>query len=352
MFALSPLKPAYKPVIGLYSIGLKAYWEQFPGLRRRLEDYGRFIAARMGEWAEVRNFGLVDTEDAAKDAGEWLNAQNTDLVFCHCATYATSSCVLPIHQRCKSPVVVLNLQPTARINYASATTGEWLANCGACVAPELANMFNRADLPFYIVNGLLGLSQTPKISATDENTADRPEAMRAWHEIEEWIRAASVAGALRRSRFGFLGNTYSGMLDMYSDFTMLQTQAGIHVQVLEMCDLNERLKGVTEAVVEEKLDEIHAFFEISSDSVSDPIVKKPTGEQLQWSAKVAAAQEQMARDFNLDALCYYYHSTDSNPYEKLQSGSIAGYSMLTAKGVACAGEGDLKTALAMKICDV
>jgi L-arabinose isomerase len=352
MYTLSPLKSVRKPVIGLYSIGLKAYWEQFPGLEQRLRDYGNFIAKRMSEWAEVRNFGLVDTEYAAREAGEWLNTQNADLVFCHCATYATSSCVLPVHQICKAPVVVLNLQPAARINYARTSTGEWLANCGACVAPELSNMFNRAGLPFHIVSGLLGLRETPEISLADENTADRPEAARAWHEIREWIRAASVAGAIRHSRFGFLGNTYSGMLDMYSDFTMLQAQTGMHVQVLEMCDLNERLQSVSEIQEKEKLDEIHAFFEISGDSPSDPLVKKPTREQLQWSAKVAAAQEQMVLDFDLDALCYYYHSADGNLYEKLQGGFIVGHSLLTAKGVACAGEGDLKTALAMKICDI
>ncbi|MCL2812434.1 MAG: L-fucose/L-arabinose isomerase family protein [Clostridia bacterium] len=352
MNTLSPLKSTRKPVIGLYSIGLKAYWAQFSGLEQRLKDYGCFIAEGMGQWADVRNFGLVDTEYAAREAGEWFNTQSVDLVFCHCATYATSACVLPVHQICKAPVVVLNLQPAARINYARTSTGEWLAHCGACVAPEISNAFNRAGIPFYIVNGLLGLRHTPEISVADENTADRPEAIRAWREIADWIRAASVASNLRHSRFGFLGNTYSGMLDMYSDFAMLQAQTGMHVQVLEMCDLNERLEQITETHEREKLEEIRAFFEISGDSPSDPLVKKPTDEQLLWSAKVAAAQEQMVRDFDLDALCYYYHSADGNPYEALQGGFIVGHSLLTAKGVACAGEGDLKTALAMKICDL
>ncbi|MCL1982296.1 MAG: L-fucose/L-arabinose isomerase family protein [Clostridiales bacterium] len=352
MVTISPLKTTRKPVVGLYSIGLKAYWEQFPGLRERLLGYGRFIAERMGQWANVQNFGLVDTEYAAREAGERFSESGVDLVFCHCATYATSACVLPVHQMCKAPAVVLSLQPAARIDYARTSTGEWLAHCCACVAPEVSNAFNRAGIPFHVVSGLLGLHETPEISTADENTEGRPEAVRAWDEIEGWVRAASVAAALRRSRFGFLGNTYSGMLDMYSDFTMLQAQTGMHVQVLEMCDLNERLQRVSEAQVQEKLDEIHAFFEISGDSPADPLVTKPTGEQLLWSAKVAAAQEQMVRDFDLDALCYYYHSAEGNPYEALQGGFIVGHSLLTAKGVVCAGEGDLKTALAMKICDV
>ena len=36
----------------------------------------------------------------------------------------------------------------------------------------------------------------------------------------------------------------------------------------------------------------------------------------------------------------------------MQSGFIVGFSLLNAQGIACAGEGDIKTALAMKIADV
>ena len=139
---------------------------------------------------------------------------------------------------------------------------------------------------------------------------------------------------------------------MYSDFTMMQAQTGMHVELLEMCDLAKRLAAVTDEDVERKLDEIKAMFEISEDSPSDPLARRPTPEQLEWSAKVAAAQERMVGDFNLDALAYYYHGADGNDYEQLQSGFIVGHSLLTAKGIPCSGEGDLKTALAMKICDL
>src|SRR5690606_21792778 len=236
----------------LYSVGLKAYWEQFPGLRERLIDYGKFIERRISEWADVSNYGLVDSEGEGRKAGEWLRAQNLDLIFCHAATYSTSSTVLSIHQICKTPVIFLNLQPTDRLNYDQTTTGEWLAHCGACPVPEFANAFNRAEIPFRVVNGLLGLDYTPDISLTNETTFDRPEAIRAWKVIEEWVKAAAVPRTLRHSRFGFLGNTYSGMLDMYSDFTMMQAQTGLHVEVLEICDLDRLMKDVTEQEVKLK----------------------------------------------------------------------------------------------------
>lgn len=352
MTHLSAIKPIKKARIGLYSIGLKAYWNQFSGLKERLVEYNHFLEEKMSEYAEVYNYGLVDDEPEGRKAGEWFNEKNVDLIFCHSATYATSSTVLPVHQICKTPVIVLNLQPAARINYDETTTGEWLAHCGACPVPEVSNAFNRAGIEFRVINGLLGLNYTPAISLTDENTKERKEARRAWGQIEEWIRAASVLRNLRYSRFGFLGNNYSGMLDMYSDFTMLQAQTGMHVEILEMCDLDRRLKEVTDAEVKIKMEEVHEMFQISGDSPSDPIARKPTAEQLEWSCRVAAAQEKLVRDYDLDALAYYYHGAPGNDYEKLQSGFIVGHSLLTARGIPCAGEGDLKTALAMKISDI
>ncbi|KQO09568.1 L-fucose/L-arabinose isomerase family protein [Paenibacillus sp. Leaf72] len=352
MSLLTPIKPARKPRIGMYSVGLRAYWEQFPGLRERLEQYGAFIEQKIAQWADVFNYGLVDTESEGRSAGEWLNTQNVDLVFCHAATYSTSSTVLPIHQINKAPVVFLNLQPTERMNYEGSTTGEWLAHCGACPVPEFANAFNRAGIPFKVVNGLLGLDYTPDISLTNEVTSGRKEAVRAWREIEEWVRAAGVPRTLRHSRFGFLGNTYSGMLDMYSDFTMLQAQTGLHIEVLEICDLDRMLRSVTPQETKRKRDEVLAMFQLSGDSPSDPIARKPTEEQLEWSCKVAAAQEKLVREYDLDALTYYYHGAPGGEYEQLQGGFIVGHSLLTARGIPCSGEGDLKTAVAMKICDI
>jgi len=346
------IKPIKKARIGIYSVGLKSYWNQFEGLRERLIGYGKFIETRLADFSEVYNFGLVDDEISGRSAGEWLNSKNVDIVFCHSATYVTSSSVLPVHQICKAPVVILNLQPTAKMNYLKTSTGEWLANCGACPVPEFANALNRAGISYKIINGLLGMEKTPEISLADENTAGRKEAVRAWKEIREWVEAATVKRTLAHSRFGFLGNNYSGMLDMYSDFTMAQAQMGIHVELLEMCDLDRNLKKVTPSEVKQKMKQVKGFFQISGDSPSDPIARKPTEEQLEWSCKVAVAQEKMVREYGLDALAYYYHGSDGNHYEQLQSGFIVGHSLLTAAGIPCSGEGDLKTAIAMKICDI
>lgn len=347
------LKETKKARIGIYTMGLKHYWGQFPGLQERMLEYGEFIAKKVREMnTEVYFYGLVDCEQEGEKAGEYFASNQVDLIFAHAGTYVTSASVLPVHQICEAPAIILNLQPTTRIDYEKTTTGEWLANCGACPVPEISNAFHRTGIKYRVVNGVLGLDYTTNGSMADEDTAKRPEAIKAWKQIREWVYAASIKRGLKNARFGFLGNTYSGMLDMYSDFTMLQGQTGIHIEVLEMCDLDRMLQKVTEEEVKDKIKEIEAFFRISENDSADPLAKKPTKEQLQWSAKVAAAQERLVREYNLDALTYYYHGAPGGEYEKLQAGFIVGHSLLTAKGIPCAGEGDLKTCLAMKICDI
>lgn len=320
----APLKPPRLARIGLFAIGLEAYWSQFPGLKERLEGYLREIEQRLQSSGNtVICAGLVDTAPRAADAGALLASSDLDLIFCHAATYATSSQVLPVVQRARVPVVVLNLQPSARLDYETCDTGEWLANCSACCVPEISNAFARARVPFQVVSGML---------------RDDPAAAR---EIEEWLAAARAWRALRTARLGFLGHTYPGMLDMYSDFTMISAQTGAHVEVLEMCDLDRCLRESPAREAEDILRMTRETFDLENCSEED----------LQWAARVAAALERLARRFDLDGLAYYYRGLDGNDYERLAAGMILGNSLLTARGVPASGEGDLKNCMAMKILD-
>lgn len=315
-------KPAAK--VGVFGIGLEAYWTQFPGLKERLERYQRHVEEQIGRWAMVVSSGLVDTAQKAQAAGERFAEERVDVIFCYVGTYATSSQVLPAVQEMKVPVVVLNLQPVAALDYENTDTGEWLANCSACCVPEISNAFGRSGVDFNVVSGMLYEDQT------------------AWDELEEWCSAAGAVRTLRGGRFGFLGHTYPGMLDMYSDFTMHHAQLGLHVEVLEMDDLRDRVDSVTEEAVAVKLQETRDTFEL------DESVKQ---DDLDWAARVAAGLDSLVEDFDLDALAYYYRGTNGSVYERLGAGLILGNSLLTARGIPASGEGDLKNAVAMKVMD-
>ena len=327
--------------IGVFGIGLAAYWPQFEGLKERLESYQQRIEhqiATMG--VEVISAGLIDDAIGARSAGDFFTRENVDLIVCYVGTYSTSSQVLPVVQRRRVPVLVLNLQPVPALDYVSTDTAEWLANCCACCVPEIANAFVRSHIQFNVVTGLLSPA---------EGTAHKYYT-RAWNEIEEWIHAARVRRALNYSRIGFLGHTYPGMLDMYSDFTMHHAQLGTHVEVLEMDDLNVRVNAATDTEINVKIDEINTVFDIAEagrDTISMPV----TDDAMRWSAQVAVGLDKLITDFDLQGLTYYYRGLGGNVNEELGAGVIVGNSLLTARGIPTAGEGDLKTCVAMMMLD-
>jgi L-arabinose isomerase len=333
--------------VGLFGIGLAAYWPQFKGLKQRLESYQRTVHQRLAAHCEVIDAGLVDSAPKALAAGELFASRSVELLMCYVGTYATSSQVLPAVQNAHAPVLILNLQPASSLDYAKTDTHEWLANCCSCCVPEIACAFARSRIPFHVVTGLLGIDH----GKHGEAAPDHPDAVRAWTEIHSWVRAASVVSRLKRSRIGFLGQTYPGMLDMYSDFTQHTAQFGSHIEVLEMCDLAKQLPDSNESSVRAKRREAEAIFDISTDSPSDRLARAPKPQQMKWACRVAVALDRLVSDFDLDALAYYYRGID-NAYERLGAGLILGCSLLTARGIPCSGEGDLKNCQAMKIMDL
>jgi L-arabinose isomerase len=322
-----------KPRIGVFGIGLAAYWPQFEGLRERLEGYQTGLERKLAELgADVVSAGLVDTPQGAREAGALLAAGRVELVMLYTATYATSSQVLPAVQAAKAPVVILNLQPTRSFDYERMTTAEWLANCSACCVPELAGAFTRARVPYRTVTGTL-LDGDP-----------------AWDAIRDWVAAAAAVQGLRSARVGFLGHTYPGMLDMYSDFTQVQAQTGAHVEVLEIDDLVARVEAADADAIARKGDEIREVFDLADPGV-DPIAGEITPDVFEWSARVAVGLDRLAEDFGLDGLTYYYRGVEGNVNERVAAALIVGNSLLTARGIPTSGEGDLKTNVAMLIMD-
>src|ERR1019366_5019914 len=173
------------------------------GLKPRLEGYLKEVDERLQcPGVEVVNLGLIDTPAKALEAGHRFRQADVDLIFLYVTTYALSSTVLPVVQRARVPVIILNLQPAAAIDYArfnqmgdrTAMTGEWLAHCSACPVPEIANVFNRARISFHQITGMLH---------------DDPVC---WNEVDAWIEAARVAHVMFHNRLGLMGHYYGGAL--------------------------------------------------------------------------------------------------------------------------------------------
>jgi L-arabinose isomerase len=319
--------------VGLFGIGLDAYWPQFPGLRERFSGYIQQVAQHLEKsGATVVNLGLIDTPEKAVTAGHEFRRQDVDIVFLHVTTYALSSTVLPVVRRVKVPVVLLNLSPTSAIDYAALNrmndrtkmTSEWLAYCQACSVPEIANVFKRCDVPFFQVTG----------------TLENDQAM--WDEIDQWVAAARVAHTMEHNRLGVMGHNYGGMLDIYTDMTQQCAYFGGHMELLEVDELASRRRDVSAAEIDSRVTQFRQAFDIQADCRK---------EELERAARTSVALEGLVKAHHLGSLAYYYKGTGNSENEDAISTIIPGASLLTARGVPVAGEYEIKNAQAMKILD-
>jgi L-arabinose isomerase len=319
--------------VGIFGIGLDTYWPQFEGLEERLRGYTQAAAHQIERpGVEVVNLGLIDTPEKAFAAGHEFRRADVDLIFLHVTTYALSSTVLPAVRRARVPVIILNLSPTLAIDYDSFNrlgdrtkmTGEWLAYCSACPVPEIANVFQRCNIPFFQVSGML------------ENDPV------AWSEINEWIEAARVAHVMEHNRLGVMGHYYGGMLDIYTDLTAQCATFGGHIEILEVEELASLRRVVTEAEVEDRVAQFRASLDVQPDC---------SAEELARAARTSVALDILVEHHRLGSLAYYYMGTGNPDNEDAISSIILGTSLLTARGIPVAGEYEIKNAQAMKIMD-
>lgn len=319
--------------VGLFGIGLDAYWPQFKGLRRRLQGYLRKVEGKLQRPdVEVVNLGLIDTPTKAFAAGHAFRQADVDLIFLHVTTYALSSTVLPVVQRAKVPVIILNLSPVPAIDYAAfnrmndrtTMTGEWLAHCAACPVPEIANVFNRARISFHQITGQLHNDVV------------------AWDEVNAWIEAARVANVMFHNRLGVMGHYYGGMLDIYSDFTQQCANFGGHIEIIEVDELAALRREVTAKQMRRRVAEFQKAFDVQADC---------SAAELERAARTSVALDRLVKEHDLGSLAYYYMGTGNAENEDAISSIILGNSLLTARGVPVAGEFEVKNAQAMKIMD-
>ena len=202
-------------------------------------------------------------------------------------------------------------------------TGEWLAYCSSCSIPEIANVFNRANVPFHQVTGLL------------DGDPD------FWSELSEWIDAAKVAKALAHNRVGLVGHYYSGMLDIVTDLTALSIVFGSQIEHYEVEDILAHRSDLAPDDIRRRIAQFREDFEVQSDCAA---------EELERAAATSIALDRFASANALTSIAYYYKGENSANGDVISS-IILGTSMLTARGIPVAGEYEVKNVLAMKILD-
>lgn len=207
-------------------------------------------------------------------------------------------------------VVVWALQPDTGLPEVvdhSAITAQ-----GATVgAPMLTNVLSRSGRPFDLIMG------------------------RERELPGERVRAAAVAGRLRRARLGRVGDPLEGYLHVDVDDDALRAATGITAVRLSPAELLERYRAVPDRRVRELRDELGGW-DVAVDD-----------DALERSLRVAAAIEELVADHELDAGAVNCHVPELRFSDEIGVTPCYALGRSTSAGVPWTCTGDAVTAVAM-----
>ena len=351
-----PRIPRRKPLaanIGLVSVGLDTYWTQCPGLlddmKRKEDAFAAKLASGAGagsapgaEAPGLFRFGMADNPQRAAAMVPAMKAADLDLLFVDMATYATSSTFVPFVRELTCPIVLVALQPDARLDYEHATIYRQLLNDDLCAVPEFTGVAERLGRP--VADVVIGRLEGDEAAAG---------------QIRQWCAVARVLHDLRRARIGLMGHALEAMYDMQVDPTAAARAFGCHVALCEPDEVMAFYRelpaagggsGAQPPLVAAMKARILDFFDTPA-PVSDPWTEKLTDHDLDVAARAAVALERFIEKRALDGLAYYYEGQPGSETRELVTNFIVGNSLLTAAGFPMCGEFDLKNCIAMMIFD-
>lgn len=312
-----------KPDVGIFCIGLEAYWEQFKGLKACVKQNYEKVCGKFPESVNLISGGLADNYSRAAEVRECFKNRCVDIIFCYCATYSPSSNVLPAIQDMDVPVVVLNLQPFRSVDYGAVTgIGDWLGTLSCAGAPEVTAVLLKKGVKFAVISGSI------------EGDAD------ADSEIRQWCMAAGAAKEVRHCHIGMFGHPFPGMMDLYVDETKIHNTLGVYTDFMELHQIKNRLDRITEK-------EIDFFRKILLEQFE--LTVNENAKEFQQLCLTCAALWSLVKEERLNALCMHYAGETEGEYKDIAGPMNIVFSVLISLGIPCCVEGDIKTTIAMLI---
>jgi len=317
------MNPPPRARIGLLPTGHHYYWEQFPQLKRMgLRMYGK-LRALLESMAEIVAPELVDTPEKSREAGILFAQEAVDMVLVFPFGYTPSMDMLPALQAVDVPVRILNAHEDRSYDYAQADTTDYLHHEGVCCVPELAGALVNTGRRFRVRTGPF-------------------DDARLQHELRADCAGVAAARAVRQMNIGLIGQVYPGMSDMPIDETRLLRATGRMLVRPEIEEFENAFQQVTEDQLEEMVTQFHTMYAVD---------RTVTREHMRFAAQVAVAFDTIIHKYDIAAFGYYWWG-ERELMTQLRAQSGLAVSRLAALGRPGVTEGDVKTALAMKILDL
>jgi L-arabinose isomerase len=309
--------------IGLLPTGHHYYWEQFPRLKAMgLSMYGR-LRELLDPHGEIVAPELVDTPQKAAAAGEMFRRAGVDLLLIFPFGYTPSMDMLPAVQGLDVPIRLLNAHEDRSYDYAAADTTDYLHHEGVCCIPEFAGALRSQGRRFTVRTGPL-------------------DDARLQAELGADFAGVAAARSFRQLNVGLIGQVYPGMTDMPIDEHRLLRVTGRMLARPEVEEIEEAYRRVTDDQLEEMYTEFRRVYAVDA---------TVTNEHMRFSAQLAVAFDEVVRRHDIDAFGYYWWG-EQELITQLRAQSGLAVSRLAARGRPGVTEGDVKTAMAMKLLDL
>jgi L-arabinose isomerase len=299
------------------------YWDQFPQLKHMGEKMYGELRDRLQAFGEVIAPELVDTPDKAREAAAFFTAHSIDILLVFPFGYTTGMCIAPVASAVSVPIRILNAHQDSAYDFASADTSIYLHHEGVCCIPEYAGTLVELGKPFKVRTGHFGDT-------------------RFWSEIQSDCLGAAAARVFKSLNFGVIGKTYDGMTDMPIDEHRLLKTTGRLLDRPEIEEIENAVGRVTTQQIENMFRELREMYDVDA---------TVTNEHLRVSAQIAVAFDEVITKHAIDGFGYYWWG-EKEFVTQLRAQSALAVSRLTALGRPGVTEGDVKTAMAMKIMDL
>lgn len=312
-----------RPRIGVLPTGHRPYWDQFPNLKQMGERMYGELQRRLHAIGDLIAPELVDTPEKSIAAAQFFKSNSIDILLVFPFGYATGMCVAPVASSISVPIRLLNAHEDSTYDYTSADTSIYLHHEGVCCIPEYAGTLVDLRKTFKVRTGHFG---------------DR----RFWDEVRSDCLGAAAARAFRSLSFAVIGKTYDNMTDMPIDEHRLLRSIGRLLKRPEVEEIENAYACVTRRELDDMFGELREMYDVD-ESVSN--------DHMRFSAQLAVAFDRVITKHDISAFGYYWWG-EKEFVTQLRAQSALAVSRLTALGRPGVTEGDVKTAMAMKIMDL
>jgi len=318
-----PSTEQLRPKVGLLTTGHDYYWDQFPDLKEMGQGMGRRLRAMLEPYAELVVPELVDTPEKARAAGKRFADEGVDLLVVFPLGYTPSMNLLPAVQRLTVPIRLLAAHEDRTYDYASADTAVYLHHEGICCIPEYAGALSHMGREFRVRTGHF---DDPRLQT----------------ELKADFLGAAAARRFKQLNVGLIGQVYTHMTDMPIDEHRLLKATGRMLVRPEVEEIEEACRRVTPDQLEDMYGQFREMYDVD---------ESVTNDHMTVSARIAVAFDEVVTRHDISAFGYFWWG-EKDAVTQLRAQSALAVSRLAAMGRPGVTEGDVKSAMAMKVLDL